>query len=84
MTTFNVGQTVKLLKETPEYGDWATGYIESASCGVYGVRVWGHHLYRVTAADLASLCQHVYPDRTLEDTALEFTGSQCGDVVAYW
>lgn len=29
-------------------------------------------------------CQHVYPDRTVSDTALEFTCSQCGEVVAYW
>lgn len=49
---YSVGQTVKLLVKTPEYGDWATGYIESDSCGVYGVRVWGHHIYYVTAANL--------------------------------
>lgn len=49
-----VGQTVKLLN-VPEYGGWATGYIESASCGVYGVRVQGLKLHTVTAQHLEPL-----------------------------
>jgi hypothetical protein len=50
------GMTVKLLQETPEYGAWATGYIERAyPGGVYDIRVRGHHLYRVTADKVAPL-----------------------------
>ena len=33
---------------------------------------------------MAYPCHHVWPERTLEDTALEFTCSQCAEVVAYW
>lgn len=50
-TTYSVGQTVKLM-----HGDsWSTGYVESASCGVYGVRVAGERLYHVTAVSIRTL-----------------------------
>lgn len=50
------GMHVKLLQATPEYGAWATGYIERAYLGgAYDIRVRGHHLYRVTADKLAPL-----------------------------
>jgi hypothetical protein len=53
---YREGMHVKLLQETPEYGAWATGYIERAYLGgAYDIRVRGHHLYRVTADKLAPL-----------------------------
>lgn len=30
------------------------------------------------------VCQHDYPDRTLEDTATGFTCKACGEEVLYW
>jgi hypothetical protein len=57
MNTFSVGQHVKLLNTHDGDGGWSTAYIESHSCGVYGVRVQGQSLYHVTAAKLESLQQ---------------------------
>jgi hypothetical protein len=61
MSKYSVGQTVKMLLETPKYGAWATGYVESHSCGVYGIRVWGHDLYHVQENKLELLEEDALP-----------------------
>ena len=55
MSSFIVGQHVKLLNTHDGDGGWSTAYIESHSCGLYGVRVQGHSLYYVTASRLEAL-----------------------------